>query len=103
MADPIDFTFLARLVEQSIAETRVLRTEMRELRTVALATAEGMRRIDRRMAEMRDDLELMIRTELMGRTSLMENVAESREHELKEELLRTIDSLKERIKALEKA
>ncbi len=63
----------ATLREMQI-EQRVIRTELRDIGTVVLAVAEQGRRLERRidhvetrMAELKDDLELMIKTELMGR------------------------------------
>ncbi len=37
------------------------------MRTVLLASIDRIRRVERRIEEMRDDLEIMIKAELMGR------------------------------------
>jgi hypothetical protein len=90
MTDTVDLTFLARLAEQNLAETRALREEVADIRGLALQTVEYARRVERRVFEMRDDFELMIRVELDGRLTHFETRFE-----------RQLAPLSERIAALE--
>lgn len=64
--ETITLEFLARLSEQMLQEARALRKEVAEIRTLTLQTIEYSRRIERRMTERRDDLELMIKSEPGG-------------------------------------
>lgn len=66
-------------------EMRVIRSEHRDLRTVVLSSIDQMRRV-------RDDLELMIRSEMMGRAAHFETTYE-----------RQLGDLRERVEALEQA
>ena len=67
MADEnITLDFLARLGQQTLLKARALRKEVADVRTLSLQTIEYARRIERRMTEQRDDLELMIKAELGG-------------------------------------
>ena len=43
-----------------------IRKEVRDVRSLLLQTVDHTRRIERRVTEQRDDLELMIKSELMG-------------------------------------
>lgn len=107
MSEP-DLTALFRLSEQHLAETRAVRAEMREQRaemreqrTLLLALADGLRRLERRQVELKDDLELMVRSELMGRTAHMETQAEHREAAAQAEVGRILDDVMRRLDALE--
>jgi len=53
-----------RLIRQEQAE---LRREVGDVRTLCLSNVEYSRRVERRVTELRDDLELMLKSELMGR------------------------------------
>ena len=63
---------------------------MRDQRTLLLGVADGLRRMDRRMSELKDDLELMIRSEIIGRLANHETPFEAK-----------LDALAERISAIE--
>jgi fumarylacetoacetate (FAA) hydrolase family protein len=116
MAENIDLTLLATLVRENLAETRALRREVADVRTLSLQTVDYMRRmeqrmdaridgleakiggvddrvraiddrfraiddrfraLDARMASLREDLELMIKSELMGRLAHFETRMEN--------------------------
>jgi len=77
MSGTVDLNFLATLAQQNLTEVRELRTELAEVRRLALLISEHTRRLDRRMAELRDDLELMIKSELMGRQAHFETRLEA--------------------------
>jgi len=51
---------------------KTIRREQEEHRTLLLGVIDQGRRLERRMSEMRDDLELMIKSELMGRLTHFE-------------------------------
>jgi hypothetical protein len=68
-----------------LEQLRLIRRELGDVRTVALQGVEYMRRVERRVGgverrieELRDDLELMLKTELMGRFAHFEDNMESR-------------------------
>jgi hypothetical protein len=75
--DVITLEFLARLCQQTLQETRALRGEVADLRRLALQTIDYVRRLDRRMGEQRDDLELMIKAELSGGMAYMQTQLEN--------------------------
>jgi hypothetical protein len=76
---------------------RLVRSDIRDVRTLALALAESHRRLEQRMGQLegridvlKDDLELMIKAELMGRLGNFEIAMD-----------RKFDTLTERVAALE--
>jgi Mg2+ and Co2+ transporter CorA len=67
MADEtVDLQFLARQGRQMLDEARQLRQEHVEMMRLLTATYEMARRVERRQAETRDDLELMLKMEIKG-------------------------------------
>jgi hypothetical protein len=95
---------LRSLMLQSLNEQREMRREVGEQRSLLLALADQGQRLDRRMTdlelrmggverrmgEMRDDIELMLKTELMGRMGMFEAQVGHR-----------LDELTDRVAALE--
>jgi phage tail tape-measure protein len=134
MADDVDLNLLATLVRENLTETRALRREVADVRTLSLQTVDYIRRmeqraeaqvdalgakiggvddrvrgiddrfriiddrfrgvddrlrsingsiggLDTRMASLREDLELMIKSELMGRLAHFETRMENLLHE----------------------
>lgn len=80
-------------VENLILEQlKAIRRDIADVRTLTLQNSDYIRRLDRRMSEMRDDLEMMIKAELMGRLGHFETIIEQR-----------LDTLGERIAHLEKS
>jgi len=69
---------LQALVQRSLDEQSALRRELGEMRSLLLALADQGRRIERRVGEIRDDIELMVKTELMGRLGHFETQIEAR-------------------------
>lgn len=67
MADTIDLTFLGRQTEKALAELQKLRRELADVRTLTLQGIEHSRRLERNTNELKDDLELLLKSELMGR------------------------------------
>jgi chromosome segregation ATPase len=62
-------------VSRTGAETR---SEVADIRSLTLALVEQGRRLDRRFTEFRDDIELMVKAELMGRLGHFEIRIENR-------------------------
>ncbi len=89
MAD-VDLTLLTKLAEQTLSEVRQLRKEVADVRTLALQGTEFTRRMERRVNELKDDLELMLKSELMGQLTHVETRLEA-----------SIDALSERVSAIE--
>ncbi len=72
------------------SELRDVHSEQRDIRSLLLAQVEHSRRAEQRIAELRDDLELMLKSELMGRLGHFET-----------QIKRRLDELTERMGALE--
>ena|SRR5438132_41559 len=110
MADEvITLEFLAHLCQQTLQETRAVRKDITEVRTLSLQTVDYARRIERRVTEVerrvseqRDDLELMIKAELGGPLANMQTQLENHLQPIRDKLL-GLDKLEERISALERA
>jgi hypothetical protein len=110
MAETVDLTPLASLVRENLTETKGIRRDVADVRTLALQTLDYMRRmeqrldgrisgldgriaslrddfdgrisaLDGRIASLRDDLELMIKAEPMGRLAHFETRMENLLHE----------------------
>lgn len=86
----VDLTLLTKLAEQTLSEVRQLRKEVADVRTLALQSTEFTRRMERRVNELKDDLELMLKSELMGQLTHVETRLEA-----------SIDALSERVSAIE--
>ncbi|NEW93178.1 hypothetical protein [Rhodopseudomonas sp. BR0M22] len=98
--DPISLELLTRLCQQTLQETRATRKELAEVRTLSLQTIDYARRIERRVAEQRDDLELMIKAELGGSLAHLQTRIENHLQPI-EDRLRGLDELEQRVQALE--
>jgi hypothetical protein len=79
--EAVSLELLARLSQQTLQETRALRKEVSDIRSLGLQTIEYARRIERRIDEVerrvrdqRDDLELMIKAELGGGLANMQTL-----------------------------
>jgi hypothetical protein len=106
--EAVSLELLARLSQQTLQETRALRKEVSDIRSLGLQTIEYARRIERRIDEVerrvrdqRDDLELMIKAELGGGLANMQTQLENHLQPIKDKLL-GIDSLEDRVQALER-
>ena len=80
-----------------LSNLRDIRTDMREQRALLFTLTEFTRRLDRRMdqldqrlADLKDDLELMIRSELLGRLAHRDTVMDEK-----------LEQLADRVAALE--
>ncbi len=98
--DPISLELLTRLCQQTLQEARATRKELADIRAVSLQTIEYARRIERRVAEQRDDLELMIKAELGGSLAHLQTRIENHLQPI-EDRLRGFDQLELRVEVLE--
>jgi hypothetical protein len=72
MSETLDLTFLGEQSKKTLTELQKLRRELADVRTLSLQTLEHGRRQERNLGEVKDDLELMLKAELMGRLSNFE-------------------------------
>jgi len=77
---------LFRLLQEIQAEQREQRAEQRDMRSLLLAQVDHGRRVERRLSELRDDLELMFKSEMMGRLGNFETGIERRLGDLEERI-----------------
>ncbi len=77
MAD-VTLEMLQALIQRANAEQTAIRRENNENRTLLLATVDQGRRIERRLNEITADIELMVKSELMGRLGHFEIQMEGR-------------------------
>jgi hypothetical protein len=98
--EPISLELLARLCQQTLQETRATRKEVSDVRALCPQTIDFARRIERRIGEQRDDLELMIKAELGGALANMQTQLENHLQPI-EDKIHGFDRLEERVEALE--
>ena len=67
MTETVDITFLGKQIEKALLELRKLRGELGDVRTLTLQNTDYARRLDRNSHELKDDLELMLKAEIIGR------------------------------------
>lgn len=68
----VTLELLGQLMRDMQSDMLDVKTELRDHRSLLLALAEQGRRTDRHVTELRDDLELMIKMEVMGRLGQFE-------------------------------
>ncbi|MFN7165566.1 MAG: hypothetical protein ACK4NV_00855 [Pannonibacter sp.] len=68
----IDLEFVLRQQQQVLDELRLLRKDVSDIRSLAVQAVEYSRRIERRVSETRDDIEVMLKAELSGRLAHLE-------------------------------
>lgn len=99
MPDPnVDLQFPAKQVQSLIEETRHVRKELGEVRTLTLQTYEFARRVERRHAELRDDLEIAVKMELGGGMASLQTSLES----TLSRIVSSVEDLAHRVDALER-
>ena len=64
--DTVNIQFFGKQLQGLIEETRHLRKEVSDVRSLTLQTYEFSKRVERRNAELKDDLEITIKVELGG-------------------------------------
>ena len=73
----VGLEFLARQAKQNMDEMRRVRKEMAEMLLLVTANYDLTRRMERRKAELRDDIEVMIKMELGGSLGNIQTSIES--------------------------
>lgn len=86
----VTLDFLGRILSEIQADQRQQRTDLSDIRSLVLAQIEYSRRVERRLSEVRDDLEMMFKSEIMGRFSNFELRLERRV----DDLLERVNTLK---------
>ncbi len=81
--EPITLEFIGRTMLAMQAEMREMRREVADLRSLVLLTVDQVRRTDRHVVELRDELELIIKAEVMGRIGIFESGVEKQVGELR--------------------
>lgn len=61
-----------------LEQLKAIRRDIADVRTLTLLNSDYIRRLDRRMSELRDDLEMMVKAELIGQLGHFETVIEQR-------------------------
>lgn len=89
--EAVTLELLGRLIREIQAEQRATREQRREEVAVLRALVDRVGRVDRHINELRDDLELMIRSELMGQLGQLRTQTEQ-----------NIEALADRVEALER-
>jgi hypothetical protein len=90
----VDLSFIGRTLESIQREQRDMRKELTDIRQLALGIVDQGHRTDRRILDLKDELELMIKAELMGRLANFET-------RTVDTVIRAIDVLEERVRRLE--
>ncbi len=78
----VTLELLGGLIRNVLSEQRELRAEQHKQLQLLMALVEQGRRADRHLAELKDDIELMLKAELMGRLGNFETRFEGRLDEL---------------------
>ncbi len=82
--DPVTLEFIGRTMLAMQVEMRELRREVGDIRSLTLLTVDQVRRTDRHVTELKDELELIIKAEVMGRIGLFESGVEKQLSELRD-------------------
>jgi len=83
--EAVPLEFIARKLDDIQAEQRAIRKDIRDVTKVALSTLDHGRRVERNLAELRrhldeirDDIELVVKSEIMGRFADVETRLDAR-------------------------
>ncbi len=86
MTDTVDLAFLAKLAQANLAELKELRRDVIDVRRLALQTVDVLRkmeqRLDARLIGVRDDVELMVKSEIMGSRTHRDTLFEQKMEDL---------------------
>jgi len=74
----VNLELLQTLMLRSLEEQKALRRDSVQMQSLLVSLADLVRRLERRMGETRDDIEVMVKTELMGRLGHFETQMEGR-------------------------
>lgn len=90
MSDTVDFQFLARKIDQVLDQGRRLDQQHLQVLEALLLLQKTVVNLDRRMSDVKDELELTIKIELGGRLANMESRVETRAQQGTEDLLNVL-------------
>jgi chaperonin cofactor prefoldin len=77
MSEVVDLTALFTICERTLDETRAMRRELRDVREFAIRGVDYTRRLERRIEELKDDLEVLIKGEIGGRLAHLQTELEN--------------------------
>lgn len=97
MNETIDLTFVGEQLKKLLSEQQKLRRDIADIRTLCLQGIDHSRRIERNSAEMKDDLELIVKSEIMGRLGNFEVKVEQHLGEAKDETGELFDKLEAKL------
>jgi hypothetical protein len=92
--DTVDLTFIGKSLEKLQQEQREVRRGLTDIRQLALAIVDQHNRTDRHIGELKDELGLMVKSEIMGRLANFET-------RTVDAVVHAIDILEERVRRLE--
>ena len=92
--DTVDLAFIGKSLERLQQEQREVRRELTDIRQLALAIVDQNNRTDRHIGELKDELSLMVKSEIMGRLANFET-------RTVDAVVHAIDILEERVRRLE--
>jgi hypothetical protein len=102
MAETLDLTLPGRLVEQTLTEVKALRREVADVRSLAVQGIEFSRRLERRLTEQGDDLQLVVKSEIMARLGHFETAIEGRLGQFEATVEGKLDVMASRIADIER-
>lgn len=91
--ETIDFSFLAKLGQRTFEELKLLHREVAEIRTLSQQSYEFVKCVERRQAEMRDDLELAVKMELGRSVSHLQTILEGSLAKIEDKVENALDRI----------
>jgi Mg2+ and Co2+ transporter CorA len=95
--EAVSLDFLARQAKIQMDELRLLRKDVADMMRLLNGTYELTRRVERREAELRDDIELMVKMEIGGSLANIQTSIENSLSRIEE----SVGSLAQRVDTLE--
>ena len=95
----VDIAFLAQQSANILGEIKSTRKEVADIRTLALQTHDFSRRVEKRQAELRDDLEVAMKMEFGGSFAHLQTSIEAMFGKLSDR----IDAMSDQLRVLEQA
>ena len=68
----VTLNLLGRILSEIQTDQRQIKADLNDIRSLMLSQIDYSRRLERRLSEVRDDLEMMFKSELMGRVGNFE-------------------------------
>jgi len=98
--EAVSLDFLARQAKIQMDELRLLRKDVADMMRLLNGTYELTRRVERREAELRDDIELMVKMEIGGSLANIQTSIENSLSRIEESvggLARRVDALEHKV------